>query len=383
MTTIRKLKNETEAPTIVSTNDESKPTLSNEIKDLLSNKAFCKNTFKEDLAEDNKKIEERRLHPINFDGIIGHEDLKQEILNIVLGKLNEDDESKAYLKAIDDHAATGLLLYGLPGVGKSNIMRAMEKSLKNHPDIDCKSIDCSEFQGNVGTNATIINKTFEDARNTNKKMCIILVDEIDSVMMKKRGHVNVAERTNAMQSNIDGMKDSSKIAIVASTNTLDGMENASLSRFTIINLGLPTSTEREEFIKRYISPIPMEIALNIEAITKNTDGFTGRNFRDIGKNLNRIRAITKKPIEIKVLLKEICKFMPYSKRNMKALEEMNGNDSLKSINVSIITMEDNVTSNREHCTLSTVETDQSRLNAFKDAVAKSKETPVSQRSVPS
>src|SRR3990172_683969 len=68
-------------------------------RDFITNSLFvdeCKNTkkitkesFKERLEEDNKKQdeikEERRLHPINFDGIIGHEDLKEEILLAILG----------------------------------------------------------------------------------------------------------------------------------------------------------------------------------------------------------------------------------------------------------------------------------------------------------
>lgn len=315
-----------------------------------------KEEWKKQLLEDVEKQEQRRLHPINFDGIIGHDDLKEEILLAVLGKLNNDERSKAYLASIDDHATTGILLYGLPGVGKSNIMRSIEKSLINHPDIDCISLDCSEFQGNVGTNAKIINERFEEARNTKKLCCILLIDEIDSVLMKKRGHINVAERTNAMQSNMDGMKDSSKIIIIGATNHIDGMEDASISRFTVINLGLPTSTEREDFIRRYILPIPMESVLNTETIVKYTDGFTGRNFRDIGMKLNRIVSTTKKPIDNKVLLKEISKFMSASQRNKNRLDDMNKDNSLNCILSSIIRKEDNVTLNREHNALYTVDT---------------------------
>lgn len=84
-----------------------------------ANKANESKKMKARLLEDVKKQEEKRLHPINFDGIIGHEDLKQEILLAVLGKLNEDAESKAYLESIDDHATTGILLYGVPVSAKA------------------------------------------------------------------------------------------------------------------------------------------------------------------------------------------------------------------------------------------------------------------------
>src|SRR3972149_7373425 len=149
--------------------------------------------------------------------------------------------------------------------------------------------------------------------------------------MKKRGHINVAERTNAMQSNMDGMKDSSNIVIIGSTNHIDGMEDASISRFTVINLGLPTPYEREQFIKKFIVPIPMEGSINIDVIVKYTDGFTGRQFRDIGMKLNRIRATKHKPIDNKVLLKEVSKFMSASQRNINRMNESDTNNSLNCI----------------------------------------------------
>lgn len=362
MTTIRKLKNETEAPTIVSTNDESKPTLSNEIKDLLSNKAFCKNTFKEDLAEDNKKIEERRLHPINFDGIIGHEDLKQAILYKVKAKLVTSERSKLYRESIKYHATSGILIYGLPGVGKSDVLRQIAESVRDHPDIDCKEMSCSDFQGNVGTNAKMIDDVFDAARSTRKKCCIMLIDEIDSVMMKKKGHLNVAERTNAMQSNMDGMQDSSKLIIIATTNRINGMEEASISRFTRINLELPTSDERKEFIKRYILAIPMEKEPNIDVIVKYTEGFSGRMFRDLGLKLDDIEVVDNKPISYSVLIREISKYMTQAGRNQKRMQEDEEGNSLKQENASIITTVDNNTTNkRPFLTLDSDGMEQSRL----------------------
>lgn len=324
--------------------DEQKPSTKEELR------ASC--------LKDVEQAEQRRLHPINFDGIIGHEDLKQEIILAIAGKLCEDEESKKYLASIDDHAVTGILLNGLPGTGKSSILRAIEKSLKDHPDVDCKSMDCSAFQGGVGTNATLINDTFEKARKTKKPCCVLLVDELDSVMRKKRGLLNDAERTNAMQTNMDGMKDSSKIIMIATTNSIDEMEDASKSRFVIITLGLPSEEERRVFIQKFIGTIPAETPINIDVIAKYTEGFTGRQFRDIGKNLSRMRAIKKKPINNKDITMEIFKYLPYSKKNQKAMDELNETNSLKGTTPFINT--DNI--NKGNPTLYTVdETEQSRL----------------------
>lgn len=312
------------------------------------------NELKASCLKDVEKLEEKRLHPINFDGIIGHEDLKEEILLAIAGKLCEDEQSKAYLESIDDHAVTGILLDGLPGVGKSSILRAIEKSLKNHPEVDCKSLDCSDFQGGVGTNAKRINETFEEARNTKKECCVILVDEIDSVMRKKRGLLNDAERTNAMQTNMDGMKDSSKIIMIVTTNDIGSMEDASISRFSVIRLGLPGERERKALIEKFILPIPMETPLNIDIVARYTEGLTGRNFRDIGKNLSRKRAINKKPISLKDLTLMISKFAHSSKRLLNIEDELN-KDNCQNLSSPFIN------NNKEDIILNNVNKGESKL----------------------
>lgn len=270
-----------------------------------------KESIKASCLKDVEEAEQRRLHPINFDCIIGHEDLKEEICFAVIAKIKHNEASKEYHKQIGDHATTGILAYGLPGVGKSEILKCLLDSLKDHPDIDCKHIDCSELQGNPGNNAEKINSVFDDARSTTKKVCIIVIDEIDSVMLKKGKFLNATERTNAMQSNLDGVKDSSKIIVIATTNRVNNMESASLSRFTRIDLELPTLDERKQLIKKFISPLPINPEFNdmhIDIMAKDTEGFTGRNFRDIGLKLDRIRVITDKPIDFTTLIKEQNKF---------------------------------------------------------------------------
>ena len=325
-------------------NETEPPAAQSVVNPSPKKKAKKRDTPQKEEIKEGVNDKERRLHPINFDGIIGHEDLKQEILYAVLGKLSDDAESKEYLKSIDYHATEGILIYGLPGLGKSDILRAIEKSLRNHPDIDCKVIDCSEFQGNVGTNAPKINAVFEAARNTKKKVCVVLIDELDSVMMKKKGHLNVAERTNAMQSNMDGIKDSSKIIVIATTNRINNMETASISRFTLITLQLPTLNERIEFIKKYIQPILTDKPINPETMANITEGFTGRMFRDLGIKLNRIRFITKKPVSSDVITREISKYMSVASRNIKQTNEDEDGNSLNCSNASFI--EDNSTYNK-------------------------------------
>lgn len=310
---------------------------------LLHNNASCSETLKAELLKRVDQAEERKLHPINFDGIIGHQPLKNAILYAVSAKLISSDRSKQLMKSIDHHSVKAILIYGLPGLGKSDILRAVGESVKDNPDIDCKYMSCSDFQGQAGKNAAQIDAVFDEARKTPKKICIMLIDEIDSVMRKKRGLLNDAERTNAMQSNMDGVKDSSKIIIIATTNRVNGMEKASISRFKRIDLELPSLEERKQMIEKFILPIPMEAPLNIELMAKYTDGFSGRNFRDMCLDLNEIVEVTKKPICMEILTQTICSCMRAMHRNTQPEvndEETNSlNSTMHSINNNTVNKE--------------------------------------------
>jgi len=250
-----------------------------------------------------------QLKAINFNNIIGQNEAKDKILTALSAGLKPNEIRDAYLKSIGMKAIRGIMLYGVPGVGKTETLRALELSLKDNPLIECEYVPCSAFQGGVGTNAEKIAAVFDRARSTKKNMFVMLLDEIDSIFMKKRGMLNVAERTNALQSEMDGMKDSSNIIIIATTNRIANIEDAMLSRFRdIVELYPPNDDERLQFIEKYIKPIPFTLPFDSSIMARDTKGFTGRNFRDIGLKMIDKYSQTNKPVDSHDLIKEVNKY---------------------------------------------------------------------------
>lgn len=76
-----------------------------------------------------------------------------------------------------------LLLFGLPGTGKSHLARAMGRSAA----VNCVQTSCAEWQsaGHLGNLLLAMRRSFEDARKN--APCILFIDEIDAISSRTSG----------------------------------------------------------------------------------------------------------------------------------------------------------------------------------------------------
>ena len=76
-----------------------------------------------------------------------------------------------------------LLLFGLPGTGKSHLARAMGRSAA----VNCVETSCAEWQsaGHLGNLLLAMRRSFEDARKN--APCILFIDEIDAISSRTSG----------------------------------------------------------------------------------------------------------------------------------------------------------------------------------------------------
>lgn len=177
----------------------------------------------------------------DFNSIKGSEEAKMQIKELINLFTNPT------LSNIGLEKPKGLLLYGLPGTGKTMMAKAIAKEI-NMPFI---SLSGSSFvEKYVGVGAKRVRQLFDKARKY--KPCIIYIDEIDAV--GSRNSDNNSERDsviNELLIQLDGSKNNEGIFVIGSTNHLNKIDHALIraGRFDRkIEISLPYLEGRKEII---------------------------------------------------------------------------------------------------------------------------------------
>ncbi|MDD5158623.1 MAG: AAA family ATPase [Sulfuricurvum sp.] len=205
---------------------------------------------------------------VRFSDIGGIGDVKEELEEIIDFLRNP----KRYY-SFGARMPRGVLLVGPPGVGKTMIAKAVAAEA----DVPFFYQSGASFvQIYVGMGAKRVSELFNAAKKNAPS--IIFIDEIDAVG-KKRGGDRNDEREgtlNQLLTEMDGFEDTSGIVVIAATNNIDVMDAALLraGRFDRrIFVELPTASEREAILNKYLRTIPHE--LSISDVAKMTVGFNG------------------------------------------------------------------------------------------------------------
>ena len=183
--------------------------------------------------------------------------------------------------------STGILLYGPPGTGKTMLAKAMANECGanfipvNGPEI---------FSMWLGESEQTIRNVFQMARQV--QPTVILFDQIDAIAAKRRGEAANAttERVvNQLLAEMDGLRPSSQVIVVAATNRRDLLDPALLRPGRLgleIYVGLPDPAERQEILKALLSKLALaddkaELEREIRCIAETTDGFSGADLSAI------------------------------------------------------------------------------------------------------
>ena len=183
--------------------------------------------------------------------------------------------------------STGILLYGPPGTGKTMLAKALANECGanfipvNGPEI---------FSMWLGESEQTIRNVFQMARQV--QPTVILFDQIDAIAAKRRGEAANAttERVvNQLLAEMDGLRPSSQVIVVAATNRRDLLDPALLRPGRLgleIYVGLPDRAERQEILKVLLSKLALadekvELEREIQCIAETTDGFSGADLSAI------------------------------------------------------------------------------------------------------
>ncbi len=191
----------------------------------------------------------------------------------------------------------GVLLYGPPGTGKTLLAKAVATESEanfiavNGPEVLSKW---------VGESEKAVREIFRKARQA--APCIIFLDEIDAIA-PKRGEGDsskVTERiVNTLLTEMDGLKATKGIFVIAATNRRDIIDQALLraGRFDkIIEVPLPDEKSRYEILKVHTRKMPLDKDVDLKEWAKLTEGFTGADLENLVREagMNALRENAKK-----------------------------------------------------------------------------------------
>jgi cell division protease FtsH len=216
---------------------------------------------------------------VTFDDVAGIEEAKLELREVV-----DFLKSREKFQALGARIPKGMLLIGPPGTGKTLMARA----IAGEAAVPFFSISGSEFvEMFVGVGASRVRDLFDQAKRN--APCIIFIDEIDAVGRHRGaglggGHDEREQTLNQILVEMDGFDTNTSVIVIAATNRPDILDNALLrpGRFDRrIVLDRPDISGRTAILKIHAKGKPLADSVNLEAIAKQTVGFSGADLANL------------------------------------------------------------------------------------------------------
>lgn len=168
----------------------------------------------------------------------------------------------------------GVLLYGMPGTGKTLLARA----LAGEAGVPFFAVNGADFvEMYVGVGASRVRSLFQKARKAGR--AVIFFDEIDAIGKKRMNQNDEREQTlNALLSEMSGFQESDGIVVLAATNRIDTLDDALLrpGRFDRrIEVPLPGPEERLRILEVHARNKPMGDDVCLREVAAETSLFSG------------------------------------------------------------------------------------------------------------
>ncbi|MDO5814256.1 MAG: AAA family ATPase [Methanobrevibacter sp.] len=219
---------------------------------------------------DNNPVNKVKSNIVLSD-IVGQETAKSKIK--VIAKYLEDPES------FGPWAPKNILFYGLPGTGKTMLVKA----LSNELDTQLYLIKATSLIGeHVGDASSKIHELYKKA--SENAPAIIFIDEIDAIALHRsfqslRG--DVSEIVNSLLTEMDGIEENESVITIGATNNPSSLDLAVRSRFEQeIEFKLPDYEERLLILENNLETMPLDYDLDLEKIVKLTKGLSGRDIKE-------------------------------------------------------------------------------------------------------
>ena len=220
---------------------------------------------------DAKKEDKKFKSNIHLSDIVGQNNAKNKVK--VITKYLENPEK------FGPWAPKNILFYGLPGTGKTMLVKA----LANELEVPLYLIKATSLIGDhVGDGASKIHDLFKKASENSPS--IIFIDEMDAIALHRsfqslRG--DVSEIVNSLLTEMDGISDNESVITIGATNSPTSLDFAVRSRFEEeIEFKLPDDEERLAILENNLKTMPLDYDIDLEKVVKITKGLSGRDLKE-------------------------------------------------------------------------------------------------------
>ncbi|MCG2815616.1 MAG: CDC48 family AAA ATPase [Candidatus Aminicenantes bacterium] len=210
---------------------------------------------------------------VKWSDVGGLEGIKEELKEAVEWPLKYSD----VFKKAGTNPPKGMLLYGIPGTGKTLLAKAVAtESEVNFISVKGPSL-ISKY---VGESERAIRQVFKTARQASPT--ILFFDEIDSLVPRRGSSstdAHVTERViSQFLTEMDGIEELKGVIVLAATNRLDLIDPALLrsGRFDLLlELPKPDGGAREEIWKIHTKNKPLDKDVDLKEMAEESEGHVG------------------------------------------------------------------------------------------------------------
>ena len=234
---------------------------------------------KEDFYEAIKKIEPSAMrevfvevNEVHWQDIGGLEEAKQSLIESVEWPLKYPEA----FEAVGIRPPKGVLLYGLPGTGKTMLVKA----LATESNLNFINVKGPELLSKwVGESERAVREVFRKARQASP--ALVFFDEVDAIVPSRASgsDTHVTERVvSQFLTELDGLEELKDVVVIAATNRPDLLDRSILrpGRFDrLIYIPMPEETSREEILKIFFSKMPIAEDVSVEWLVNLTDNYSG------------------------------------------------------------------------------------------------------------
>jgi len=217
---------------------------------------------------------------VRWEDIGGLENIKQTLKEAIEWPLKHN-EAFDHVKL---KPPKGIMLYGLPGCGKTLLGKAVASEL----GVNFISIKGPELLSRyIGESEKGVREIFKKAKMASP--CIVFFDEIDSLVPKRGNNPDshVTERVvSQFLAELDGIEELKGVVVLGATNRLDMIDSALLraGRFDfLLEVPKPNEECRRAIFNIHTKGKPLDRGVDLKKFAQLTEGLTGADIELICK----------------------------------------------------------------------------------------------------